>query len=394
MGDPTKTSEVSGGRQFQEHTLRITHIGSVLLQPFPWVLVKVTTDEGITGIGEAYHGAGVHQIVVDERLQRPLLGQDPRHVDKLFRDMMRSMSASGYYQGAVMSAISGIEMALWDITGQALGAPIWQFLGGKFRDRIRLYNDCHAGDAETPEAYASKAVEVEARGFTAIKFDIDPLSTRRDRYNRTISNDEIDHHVRIVTAIRDALHSDTDLAIDAHWAYAPVDILKVAHALEPLRLLWLEDPIPAENVAAMAQVTSATRTPICTGENLYTRFGFRELIESYGADIISPDLAKAGGLLEGRRIADLADISYVNVAPHNIGSPIETVATCHVCAAVPNFLALEFHHLDNPVWSSLLCEDPLIQDGHIIVPERPGLGVTLDEAAVRRHAREDLGFLD
>ncbi|MGA1199622.1 MAG: mandelate racemase/muconate lactonizing enzyme family protein, partial [Candidatus Latescibacterota bacterium] len=130
--------------------MKITHIGAVVLTPFPWVLVKVKTDTGLVGIGEAYHGAGVHQIVVDERLTKVLIGQDPHHVDKLFRDMMRTMSASGFYQGAVMSAISGIEMALWDVVGQSLGVPIWQLLGGKFRDSIRLYNDCHAGDLDTP----------------------------------------------------------------------------------------------------------------------------------------------------------------------------------------------------------------------------------------------------
>ena len=234
--------------------MKITHIGSALLSPFPWVLVKVSTDAGIVGVGEAYHGAGVHQIVVDERLQRPLMGQDPRNVDKLFRDMMRSMSASGFYQGAVMSAISGIETALWDITGQALGVPIWQLLGGKFRDEIRVYNDCHAGEEEAPEAYAAKGKEVEARGFDAIKFDIDPLPSRRDAYNRCISNDDVAYYVEVVTAIREALDRNTDLAIDAHWGYAPVDILKLARAFEDLDLLWLEDPIPPENVEAMAEV--------------------------------------------------------------------------------------------------------------------------------------------
>ena len=373
--------------------MKITHIGSVLLES-RWVLVKVKTDEGITGIGEAYHGAGVHQIVIDERLRGPLIGRDPRHVDRLFRDMMRSMSASGYYQGAVMSAISGIESALWDITGQATGVPIWQLLGGKFRDKIRIYNDCHAGDDETPEAYVRVAKEVEAAGFTAIKFDVDPLPDRRDRYNRTISYDHIAHYVEIVSAVREALDSSTDLAIDAHWGYVPVDILKLAYAFEDLNLLWLEDPIPPENVEAMARVTASTRTPICTGENFYTRHGFRELIQSQAADIVSPDLAKAGGLLEGRRIADLADMYYINIAPHNIGSPIETVATCHVCAAVPNFLALEFHHFTHPFWKDLILESPLIQDGHITVPDRPGLGVTLNEEVARRHCVKDLGFFE
>ena len=374
--------------------MKITHIGSILLKPTGWVLIKVKTDEGITGIGEAYHGAGVHQIAVDERLTKPLIGQDPRNVDKLFRDMMDSMSASGFYQGAVMSAISGIESALWDITGQAAGVPIWQLLGGKFRDKIRIYNDCHAGETETPEAYATKAREVEARGFTAIKFDIDPLPSRRDRYNRCISNDDIAHYVELVTAIRESLDSNTDLAIDAHWFYAPVDILKVAHAFEDLDLLWLEDPIPPENIAAMEGVTKSTRTPICTGENFYTRFGFRDLIETQAADIISPDMAKAGGLLEGRRIADLADMYYIPIAPHNIGSPVQTVANCHVMAAVPNFLVLEFHHLDNPFWEGIVNEGPLIQEGHIDVPNLPGLGVTLNEDLIKQNFKEELGFFD
>lgn len=374
--------------------MKITHIGSVLLKPTGWVLIKVKTDEGINGVGEAYHGAGVHQIAVDERLTRPLIGQDPRNVDKLFRDMMSAMSASGFYQGAVMSAISGIESALWDITGQAAGVPIWQLLGGKFRDKIRIYNDCHAGETETPEAYAAKAREVEARGFTAIKFDIDPLPSRRDRYNRCISNDDIAHYVEVVTAVRESLDSNTDLAIDAHWFYAPVDILKIAHAFEDLDLLWLEDPIPPENIAAMEGVTKSTRTPICTGENFYTRFGFRDLIETQAADIISPDMAKAGGLLEGRRIADLADMYYIPIAPHNIGSPVQTVANCHVMAAVPNFLVLEFHHLDDRFWEGIINEGPLIQEGHIDVPNLPGLGVTLNEELLKNNFREEFGFFD
>ena len=374
--------------------MKITEISSVLLQPISWVIVKVKTDEGITGIGEAYHGAGVHQIVVDERITRTLVGKDPLNVDRCFRDMMRGQSASGYYQGAVMSAISGIEMALWDIKGQAFGAPIWQMLGGKFRDRVRVYNDCHAGDDEAPEAYARKAVEVEARGFDAIKFDIDPLPSQRDEYNRGIRNDHIQYYVDVVTTMREALKPDTDLAIDAHWAYTVVDILKVAQAFEDLNLLWLEDPIPAENIEAMQRVKNSTRTPICTGENFYTRHGFRELIHSQAADIVSPDIAKAGGLLESKRIAEMADMYYMPLAPHNICGPIGTYAMMHVCAAVPNFLALEFHHLDNQFWSDLIVEGPMIVDGHIEVPEKPGLGVRLNEDVVKQGMRESLGFFD
>ena len=375
--------------------MKITDIGTVLLTPFPWVLVKVRTDEGLVGIGEAYHGAGVHQIAVDERLTRALIGQDPRNVDKLYHDMQSRMSASGFYQGAVMSAISGIEMALWDITGQACGVPIWQLLGGAFRDRIRLYNDCHAGgDENDPATWVETAKAVEARGFDAIKFDIDPRESRRDPYNRCIRNTDIAFYIEVITAVRQALDPDTDLLVDAHWYYAPSDILKVAYAFEKLDLFWLEDPIPPENVEAMAKVKEATRTPICTGENFYTRHGFRELVQTQAADIISPDLAKAGGLLEGRRIADLADLYYIPFSPHNICGPVGTVAACHTCAAVPNFQVLEFHHLDNEIWNTLTVERDLIQDGHIALPTRPGLGVSVDEDVARSVAKEDLGFFD
>ena len=357
-----------------------------------WTFVKIRTDANIHGYGESSLQCKDHALKAElEDMGRFLLGKDPFGIEGIWNSLHRCVTWTG---GPVtMSAISGIETALWDIAGQAAGLPIYRLLGGKFRDRIRLYNDCHAGDEETPEAYAQCAREVEAQGFDAIKFDIDPLPTRRDPYNRAISNDDLAHYVDVVRAVREALDHNTDLAIDAHWAYVPADILKVARAFEDLELLWLEDPIPPENVAALAELKRATRTPICTGENFYTRFGFRELIQSQAADIVSPDLAKAGGLLEGRRIADLADMYYVNIAPHNIGSPIETVATCHVCAAVPNFLALEFHHLGVDLWNDLVNEGPLIVDGQIALSDRPGLGVTVNEDAVQRAAKEDLGFL-
>ena len=372
--------------------MKITSIGSVLLSPPNWVLVKVRTDEGITGIGEAYHGAGVHQIAVDERLTRALIGQDPRHVDKLFHDMMGSMSASGFYQGAVMSAISGVEMALWDITGQACGAPIWQLLGGKFRDRIRMYASL-GYSAHTPENWVAEALAAQEAGFDQIKLGIEYLpERRRDQYNRSLSNAEIAYNVEVITALRESLDPGTDIAFDCHWEYAPADIIKLAHAVEDLGLAWLEDPIPPENVAAMAQLKASTRTPITTGENFYTRHGFRDLIQSQAADIISPDFAKAGGLLEGRRICDLADLYYVNVAPHHVGSSIQTMAVCHLCAAIPNFFAFEFHYPGPQLFHDFLAESPMIEDGYVTVPDRPGLGVTLNEDVVASNAAEILGF--
>ncbi len=374
--------------------MRIRSIGSVLLAPVPWVLVKVRTDEGIIGIGEAYHGAGVHQIAVDERLTKALIGQDPRNVNKLFQDMMASMSASGFYQGAVMSAISGIEMALWDITGQAIGAPIWQLLGGKFRDQIRMYASLGV-TPHTPESWVEEALAAESLGFDQVKLGIEYVpDLRRDRYNRCLSNEEIAYNVEVITALRNNLNPSTNIAFDCHWAYAPIDILKLAHAVEDLGLAWLEDPIPPENVTAMVRLKHSTRTPITTGEHFYTLHGFRDLIENQGADIISPDFAKAGGLMEGRRICDLANLYTINVAPHHIGSSIQTMAVCHLCAAIPNFHAFEYHHPAPALWDELIEESPLIHQGHITVPDRPGLGVTLNEEAVKRGTKENLGFLD
>ena len=293
---------------------------------------------------------------------------------------MHSISALGFYQGAVMSAISGIEMALWDITGQDLGCPIWQLLGGKFRDRIRLYNDCHEGEEDTPEGGVETAKAVEARGFDAIKFDIDPRPSRRDAYNRTISNDDIDQFVRVVAAVREALDSNTDLLIHAHWFYAPPDILKVAKAFESLNLMWLEEPVPPENIAALSRITESTSTPICAGENLYLRYGFRDLLEEQAVDIIMPDISKCGGLSECRKIANMAEIYYIPFAPHNNSSALSTVGDAHVCASVPNFLALEFHRYDDPTWNDVIVsEEPAIQQGHVVLSEKPGLGVELNE---------------
>ena len=377
--------------------MKITSISSVLLQPpqgTPWVLVKVRTDEGITGIGESYHGAGVHQIAVDERLGRRLIGADPRNVDKLFRDMMRSMSASGFYQGAVMSAISGIEMALWDVTGQAVGAPIWQLLGGKFRDRIRLYASLNEPE-HTADAWLARSREAETLGFDQVKMGVEYVpELRRDMYNRSLSRGEIAHNIEVMTVLRENLKPTTDIAFDAHWAYAPADIIKLARAVEPLDLVWLEDPIPPENVAVMAQLKASTTTPITTGEHYYTRHGFRDLIEKQGVDIISPDFAKAGGLSEGKRIADLANLYYINVAPHHVGSSIQTMAVCHLCATIPNFFAFEYHHPQPSLWDDMIVESPIIEDGYVTVPDRPGLGVTLNEKAVAEYAVDNLGFFD
>ncbi len=353
--------------------------------------VKIFTDEGLMGVGECVHGGdGCSRLI--ERMADIIKGEDPLDVDRLFETLRRSHLFDGGIAGNAVTAMTGIEIALWDLTGKALNVPVYRLLGGKFRDRIRLYCDCHAGEDETPESYARRAKEIVALGFDAIKFDIDDADSphKLDRYNWSVTPGELAQMVERVAAVREAIGPAVDLAIDMHGRYDISAGIRVAQALEPFNLMWLEEPVPPENVCAMREVKRCTRTPICAGENLYTRWGFRDLIECQAVDVIMPDLPKCGGLSEGRKIANHAEAYYIPFAPHNVCGPLGTIASCHCCAAIPNFLVLEWHWVDRPHWHELVLADPpLIQDGYISLPQGPGLGVELNEEALARYARED-----
>ena len=358
--------------------------------------VKVFTDEGLVGVGECIHGgAGAARLVAE--MAEAIVGQDPLNVDRLFETMRRRHVFNGAMAGNVVTAMTGIEIALWDLAGKALNVPVYQLLGGKFRDRIRLYCDCHAGRDDSPESHAQRAREVVAMGFDAIKFDIDDASSphKRDPYNWSVSPSELAEMVDKVAAVREAVGPTVDVAIDMHGRYDTYAAIRVAQALEPYNLMWLEEPVPPENVDAMREVKRATRTPICAGENLYLRWGFRDLIEKQAVDVIMPDLPKCCGISEGRKIATMAEVYYIPLAPHNVCGPLGTIASCHVCASVPNFLILEWHWVDRPAWHELVCADPpLIQDGHIKLPDGPGLGVELNEEAAREYARPGSPFFE
>src|SRR5919204_3309207 len=247
----------------------------------------------------------------------------------------------------------------------------------------RAYAKAPPDELFTPELYAARAREVVAElGFSALKFDLDvPTPYMQDTASGTLGRAEIGAMVELAAATIEAAGPEVDVAFDCHWRYQVADAQRLAHELEPLGLMWLEDPVPPENVAALRRVTTSTTTPIATGENGYLRHGFREAFETGAISIAAPDLQKTGGLLEARRIADLADTHYVAMAPHNISSPIGTIASAHLCAAIPNFLSLEFHGMSVPFWDDLAIgvERPLIRDGYIAVPSGPGLGVELNE---------------
>ena len=385
--------------------MKITRVSTAVIEGnFPWVLVRVETDEGITGLGEAYWGAGVAELV--HKAKPVLIGENPFNVGKLYDMMVRCLSGEGSLAGATVTAISGIELALWDLVGRALNTPIYNLFGGRFRNSIRIYADCHAGRDHSPESYAERAREVAGAGFTAIKFDLDnknpftldisddPHPRRHwfEPFNRTISTTERDWMVSVVAAVREAVGREVMVAMDCHWKFNVGDAIKLAQALEPYDLLWLEDPVPPENIDAQAKVTAATRTPICTGENLYRKHGFRDLIEKQAVEIIAPDIPKMGGLLEAKKVADHADTYYIPVAPHNVASPVGTVAAAHVCAAMSNFLVMEFHAHDVPWWGDLVDGEPPITQGFIHLQDVPGHGLTLNEDVAQAHLKPGHSF--
>jgi len=360
------------------------------------LFVRIFTDEGVVGTGECIHGGpGIADMV--KGFSRMLVGEDPLDVDRLFEKMRHSQIFNGALAGNMVTAFTGIEIALWDVAGKALGVPVYRLLGGKFRDRIRIYCDCHGGEEGTPESDGRKAVEVVEMGFNAIKFDIDDANNpyKLDAYNWSATPGEISVMVERVAAIREAIGPEIDLAIDMHGRYDTHTGCRVARALEPYNLMWLEEPVPPENVDAMKTVKESSSTPICAGENIYLRWGFRELLEKQAVDIIMPDLPKCGGLSEGRKMANMAEVYYIPLAPHNVCGPLGTIASCHTCASVPNFLVLEWHWLGRAYWNDLvLADEPIIQDGYITIPETPGLGVELNDEVARQYAVPDTPFFE
>lgn len=416
--------------------MRISKLSTAVLESnFDWIIVKIETDEKITGYGEAFVGPAVAAVV--RQFAPVLVGEDPTSLDRL----IRRMRAVTIYcaPGLVHHAIGGIETALLDCIGKRHHMPVWQLLGGKYRDTVPIYADCHAGDAlesigpmliprtpewmrmgpaagdhksvvslkhhgwdasgeshMAPEAFAGRAQQMAARGFRMLKFDVDvPTPYETDEYNRGLSPQEIDYAANLVRSVREAVGDGVGLAIDCHWNYSVDAAIALARALEPYRLLWLEDPVPPDNIRAIGEVQRNTHTTIATGENHYSRLDFQRLIVEAGLRVLAPDVQKLG-LWDGRKLADLADLHYVNLTWHNISSPIGTMAGVHLSAAVPNLLALEWHAASVPFFDQLVKggAEPMIQQGRIRVPDAPGLGIELDEDVAHRYRKPDEPFFE
>ncbi len=356
---------------------------------FPMVFVEVYTDEGVVGVGEAlaFQATGVRQSV--EEIGEWLRGEDALQIERLWERCFR--------RGAGMAALSGIEIALWDIAGQVAGLPIYQLLGGACHDRVRVYADGFFRGADpTPEAYGEKAEAAVATGLKALKLDIDDflylgggrkalIRCHGADLGRHITNAEIRQVEESVAAIRERLGPEVDLALDCHWAFDVPSASRLGRALAPYDLMWLEDPIPSRNPSALAKLAAELPMPLCLGEALTTRFEFREILERQAASIIMPDVASSGGILETKKIAALADTYYVPMAPHDMVGPIATAATLQLCYSIPNLLIME-HQLTDVRWRHELTDEPLlVKDGHFERPTRPGLGMKLNHEAVAKY---------
>ena len=347
--------------------------------------VRVYTDAGLIGHGESTDAANGTTALM-KMFRRFVVGQDPLNVEALWERIRTSGIFAGAQGGQYVTALTGLEIALWDLAGKALELPVYQLMGGKFRDKVRMYCDSDMDDPLGEEAQR-KLAWIKANGFTAMKIDLDEAKdpSRFDAVNWTASNGEIDRMVNWVRHTRDSIPKEMDLATDMHGRYDAPTGKRVAIEVEPFKLLWLEEPVPAEDVGAMADIRHSTKTPICCGENLYMRWGFRDVFEKRAADIIMPDIQKVGGLGEAQKVANMAQAYYIPFAPHCVVSPIGTMASAHVCATVPNFLVCEWHwinHLD--LWKNFVQEGEIIKDGHIALTDKPGIGVEMNEEVAKK----------
>lgn len=348
-----------------------------------FIFVEVTTDDSITGIGEACNWPGDLSIQGGIReLRRYIIGLDPMDVERVWATMYSRTGPHGL-SGVMTTAISGIDQALWDIRGKVLNAPVWKLLGGKFRDKVRVYT--HAGGSTTEEI-AKNVSAVMAEGYTAIKvypFQGDPFGVS-----------ELQDAAKRMRAFREAAGWDVELAVEGGCRFNPHTAIKVGKKLEPFDPYFFEEPVPPENIDAMAKVAHHLDIPIAAGEHIYTKFGFRPLLEKEAVDIIQPDIARTGGITEMKKIAAMAESYYVPLAPHNPNGPLANYASVHLLAAIPNCAMLEWVRGNWGPWVKNLVEPPLLPEkGYVQVPDRPGLGAELNKEVVKEHLFQEERYL-
>jgi L-alanine-DL-glutamate epimerase-like enolase superfamily enzyme len=388
----------SGPSQLKITDLRVASLGRA---PFSSTIVRIDTNQGISGYGEVRDGASKRYALM---LKSRILGENPCSVDKIFR-RIKQFGHHARQAGGVCA----VEMACWDLAGKAWGVPAWQMLGGKFRDKIRLYCDT----PQTPYA-AEAGHRLKARmdmGYTFLKVDfgVGLLDKIPDALNRPlglslrdvnevmhpftgieITDLGLDYLREYVGGIREVIGMEVPLASD-HFGHIGVNsCIRLGKAVEKYQLAWLEDMIPWQFTELLKEIKLAIDVPLCTGEDIYLKEGFRRLVEAKAVDVVHPDLATSGGLLETKKIGDIAMENGVAMAMHYAGTPIGFLASVHCAAATENFLCLEHHGVDIEYWEDLVLgiEKPIVRNGFVMVPDAPGLGVEPNEEVIRRHLAE------
>jgi galactonate dehydratase len=343
--------------------IKITRLETFKVKP-RFLFLKVYTDSGIIGLGEPItEGRADTCATAIKEIAPYLVGKDPRRVMHHWQAIYRHT----FYRGGpiLTSALSGIEQALWDIKGKALGIPIYELLGGPTRDRIRVY-----AHARTPDAIR----KAKAEGYTAFKTGVN-----NSRQSGVVANPKfIDEATETFAGLREAVGADADIGIDFHGAISPQNAALLIHRLEPYQPFFIEEPVNCQNVDVMAELAKETHIPIATGERIFTKWGFREILEKGAASILQPDMCHAGGIFEGRLIAGMAEAYYAAIAPHNPLGPISLAAGLQLAASIPNFLCQEQVTLGE----GYLKTPFKVEDGHVPLPLGPGLGIELDEEAL------------
>jgi galactonate dehydratase len=346
-----------------KESIKITKLETILVKP-RWIFLKIHTNAGITGLGEPLlEGRALTCAQAVKEVEPYLVGKDPRAVAHHWQAIYRH----AFYRGGpiLTSALSGIDQALWDIKGKALGVPVYELLGGPTRQRVRVY--AHAGTAEA-------IVKAQAQGFTAFKTG--PANLRPPHIIE--SKAFVDHVAEQFAALRAAGGPQADIAIDFHGAVPPPTSKLLIKALEPYQPMFIEEPVNCQNVDVLADIARGTYLPIATGERIFTKWGFREILEKRAAAILQPDLCHAGGITEVRLIAGMAEAYYAAIAPHNPMGPISLACGLHLAASIPNFLCEEQVSLGD----GYLKKPFRVKNGYIDIPTGPGLGIELDEEAM------------
>ena len=343
-----------------------------------WVFVKVYTDEGLSGVGEAtleYKEKALFGAV--EHIKEYLVDKNPLEIEKHWHAIYRD----AYWRGGavLMSALSAVEMALWDILGKSLGVPVYQLLGGKVHEKVRIYVNGWFSGAKEPEEFAEKAKIAKERGVTAMKWD--PFG----KSYLNISNSDLDKAIRCVGAVREAVGNSVDLLIEGHGRFNIPTAVKIAKEIECFKPMFFEEPVPPDNLDALREVKDRSPVAISAGERLYTRWDYRPMFDKMAADYIQPDISHAGGIMELKKIAAEAESRYIPFAPHNPSGPIANAATLQLAATCPNFEILEIMYSDVEWRADVTNESLEYKDGYITIPDAPGLGIEIDEDACLAH---------